>query len=147
MKLSFIDYVIYIDNIGVAQPRRRLGLHLKFADKTSITAEFLLQHLDCHQTVQLMAFCLVNLRHPAGAHLFQHLITVLQVHPGPKHHKATSPISGHIRTTEILSRPPPRFAASTKASAFALSPSSVRMIYSISSSSTILLRPSEHIRI
>ena len=51
MNIAFIHNIKYIDNIGMGQPGSRLGFQFKTINKTFIAAEFVLQHLNSHQTV------------------------------------------------------------------------------------------------
>ena len=57
----FFPYIIDIYDIGMHQSCCRLGLNTEFGYKISILAEFLLQYLDCHISVQLMTFCFIDI--------------------------------------------------------------------------------------
>ena len=143
-----LAYVIHIHDIGVHQSGGRLGLRPKFRYKIGILAEFLLQDLDGHEAVQLMTFCLIYVRHASRADFLQYLVTVANHHSNLNH--TCSPIylsRGSIKITLILSLPPFSLAASTSAWAFSTISRAPSNIIKISSSSSILVSPSVHIRI
>ena len=61
MQITLIYNVIDIYNIRMGQRSCCLCLHFKLSNKSGIRIEFRFQYLDCHQTVQLVAFCLINI--------------------------------------------------------------------------------------
>ena len=51
VQLPLVHNVVDVDNVGVGQAGRCLGLHLELLHKGVVGGELLLQHLDGHQAV------------------------------------------------------------------------------------------------
>ena len=85
MNTVFLSHIVYIHDVGMHQTRSSLGLHPEFGYEARVFAEFLLQHLHRDEAVQLMVFCLVDIRHPSGAYFLQDLVSVSQHHSNFNH--------------------------------------------------------------
>ena len=70
-----VSHIVHVYNIRMGQTCSRLGLLLKFRNKSLVIPKFRFQHFHRHKTIQLMVPGFVNIRHPAGAHLADDLIT------------------------------------------------------------------------
>ena len=149
MDAVFLSHIVHIHDIGMHQARCGLCFHPELGYEVCIFTEFLLQHLNRDKAVQLMVFCLVDIRHPSGAYFFQDLVSVSQHHSNFNHSipPAKVPaiyVNGSITMTAILSLPPLSFAAFTSFSAALRTSFFLSMILLICSSSSMSVSPSEH---
>ena len=69
-------YIVDIDNVGMLQTRRRLGLRAEFRHKGHVLGELRLQHLYRDLPVQNVILCLVDIRHTAGADFIENFISI-----------------------------------------------------------------------
>ena len=139
--------IVHIYHVGMGQTGCRLGLCPEFCYEALVPAEFLLQHLDGHIPVQLVVFSFIYIGHSPYANMGNHLISISNKHSFSQQHAFTSSSNGSTRITEILSFPPYVLARLISSPARLDSSSGRLTISKISSSSSILVKPSEHSRI
>src|SRR5699024_4982517 len=92
-------------HIGMMQIRCGACLRGKPPDQRLVLAVFLSQYLDGNITVRLQTSRLVDVRHSAGADMFQNLISSSQNHSCLNQLRHL-PSSHWAMTTAMLSRPP-----------------------------------------
>ena len=71
-----LPHIVHINDIGMGEAGRRLGLPLELVHKVCISAELSLHNLESHHTVQLVILGLIDISHAAGAHPADDLITL-----------------------------------------------------------------------